>query len=47
MGSEMCIRDSFNTETLLKSDGKVEIDKTNWESGSSRGSVEVVLQYQL
>ena len=37
----------FNTETLLKSDGKVEIDKTNWESGSSRGSVEVVLQYQL
>ena len=37
----------FNTETFLKSDGKVEIDKTNWEYGSSRGSVEVVLQYQL
>tara|TARA_B100001142_G_scaffold318744_1_gene361266 strand:- start:798 stop:1379 length:582 start_codon:yes stop_codon:yes gene_type:complete len=36
----------FNTETLLKTDGKVEIDKTNWESGSSRGKVEVVLQYQ-
>lgn len=36
----------FNTETLLKSTGKVEIDKTNWESGSSRGKVEVVLQYQ-
>tara|TARA_B100000035_G_scaffold309698_1_gene316287 strand:- start:1678 stop:2256 length:579 start_codon:yes stop_codon:yes gene_type:complete len=37
----------FNTETLLKSDGKVEIDNTNWEMGSSRGRVEVVLQYQL
>ena len=37
----------FNTETLLKSDGKVEIDNTNWEAGSSRGKVEVVLQYQL
>lgn len=36
----------FNAETITKVDGKVEVDKTNWESGSSRGKVEVVLQYQ-
>tara|TARA_B110000503_G_scaffold33779_1_gene54918 strand:- start:185 stop:772 length:588 start_codon:yes stop_codon:yes gene_type:complete len=33
----------FNTPTLL---GGTVIDKENWESGSSRGTVEVVLQYQ-
>jgi len=34
----------FNTPTLL---GGTVIDKANWESGSSRGTVEVVIQYQI
>jgi hypothetical protein len=33
----------FNAPTLL---GGTAIDKANWESGSGRGMVEVVIQYQ-
>ena len=34
----------FNTPTLL---GGTVIDKTNWEAGSSRGKVEILLQYTI
>ena len=34
----------FNTPTLL---GGTVIDKANWEAGSSRGKVEILLQYTI